>query len=89
MVRGREGRLSCTSHRKLVSTERRALVILLHRLGSVASSILRDSELSSPLPITLHSIGVGSWEGRGRSESTLGVTEAGVKEEREGIKPTQ
>lgn len=55
-----EGRVHYASHRKLVSTERRALVILLHRLGSVASNALRDSELSTPLPIALHSIGVGS-----------------------------
>ena len=47
------------SYRKLVSTERRALVILLQRPGSVVSRILQDSGLSTAAPLTLSSMGVG------------------------------
>ena len=63
--RGKE-RTSCyanmlcwRTYRKLVSTERRALVILLQRPGSVVSRILQDSGLSTAAPLTLSSMGVG------------------------------
>lgn len=58
------------AYRKLVSTERRAFVILLQRPVSVVLRILRLSALKGTSPLTLRSIGVGIWEGMGRSAST-------------------
>ena len=64
---------NCTvvlTYRKLVSTERRALVILLQRPGSVVLSSLSDSELSGNSPFAPLSMGVGMCDGKGRSAST-------------------